>query len=122
MYREHLMDHYKNPRHKHELSSVSVERFEKNPSCGDAVTVQFLVKDGVLSEVGFTGEGCAISLAGASMLLEELEGMTVDDALAFSREDMLELIGVPLTTMRVKCGLLALHAAKKALYEYRGEQ
>lgn len=121
MYKEHLMDHYKHPRHNTTLKSPTAERSEKNPSCGDSLTLQFLIKDDVIQDVGFTGEGCAISIAAASMLCEELPEKSVDDVLSMTREDMLELIGVPLTTMRVKCGLLGLHTAKKALYEYKGK-
>ncbi len=115
------MDHYKHPRHNKTLENPQAERYEKNPSCGDELTLQFTISDDDIIDVGFTGQGCAISIAAASMLLEELLGKSVDDVLAMTREDMLELIGVPLTTMRVKCGLLGLHTAKKALYQYKGK-
>lgn len=121
MYREHLMDHYKHPRRNKTLDNPSAERYEKNPSCGDTLTLQFTIQDDVITDVGFTGEGCAISMAAASMLVEDMPGMSVDEVLLMTREDMLELIGVPLTTMRVKCGLLGLHTAKKALYQYKGQ-
>ena len=115
------MDHYRHPRRNTKLAIVDAERYEKNPSCGDALTLQFTISENIITDVGFTGEGCAISIAAASMLVEELPGKTVDDVLSMTREDMLELIGIPLTTMRVKCGLLALHTAKKALYQYKGQ-
>ena len=113
MYREHLMDHFKNPRFYGELESPDAARTEKNPSCGDTVTFHISIADGVVDEVRFSGEGCAISVAAASMLAEELPGMRV--------EEMLDLIGVPLSTMRVKCGMLGLHTVKKALAERLSE-
>lgn len=116
------MDHYKHPRHKGTIEHPHAEHTEKNPSCGDTCHITLTVKDGVIQDAKFDGEGCAISIAGASMLLEELEGASVKDALSFSREDMLELIGVPLTTMRVKCGLLGLHTLKKTLCKLEGAE
>ncbi len=122
MYREHLMDHYKHPRNHGELESPTVSHTEKNPSCGDTITMDFLIEDGKVKDVRFRGEGCAISMAAASMLAEELPGKKVEQVVLMPRDEMLELIGVPLTTMRVKCGLLALHTAKKALAKNLGEE
>ncbi len=122
MYKEHIMDHYKHPRNNAALKNPTISHSEKNPSCGDSITVDISITDNVIDAIGFTGEGCAISMAAASMLFEDMQSMSVDDVLTLTREDMLEMIGIPLTTMRVKCGMLALHAVKKALYTYKARQ
>lgn len=122
MYREHLMDHYKDPRYYGTMDEPDVSHHEKNPSCGDEITVDIRIDDDMIDGLVFSGHGCAISTAAMSMLAEQLQGAKIDDVLRMSKDDMLELIGVELTTMRVKCGLLGLHTVKKALYKHLGQK
>ena len=114
MYREHVMDHYKHPRNYGVLASPSIVHTEKNPSCGDTITIMLRLEKDIIQEAMFTGGGCAISIAATSMLLEELRGKTVAEAAVIDKEELLEQLP-ELSTMRVKCGLLGLHALKKAL-------
>ena len=122
MYKEHLWDHYKHPRKKERIPMPNCTYHEHNPSCGDELTIDFTIDDGVIKDVGWAGRGCVISLSAASMLCEELPGMKVEDVIRLPRDDMLEMLGIDLHIMRIKCGLLALHTAKKGLCKYLGSQ
>jgi nitrogen fixation NifU-like protein len=123
MYQERIMDHYENPYHRGTLTAPTLECHSHNPLCGDEVRVQAHLDDqGRVAEAYFEGEGCVISLAAASMLMEAVEGKTLEEIKDMTRQDMLELLGIRLTTMRVKCAMLALRTLDKAiaLYEARG--
>lgn len=122
IYAANVMDHYKDPRNYGELAKATSSRHEANSLCGDKVDVDVLIEDEVLKDARFRGEGCAISQAGASILLEELIGMKVTEVLAISREDVVDMLGVPVTARRKKCATLALLALKNAILEARGEQ
>jgi nitrogen fixation protein NifU and related proteins len=106
MYREQILEQ---ATHSHE---------EYNPLCGDRVRIDLLVEDDVIADVRFSGRGCAISQASASLLTDELRGMSVEAAKAYSKEDLLELIGIPLSKnpTRLKCALLSLKSLKAGLY------
>jgi nitrogen fixation NifU-like protein len=122
MYQERIMDHYENPYHRGILSAPTLECHSHNPLCGDEVQVQARVdEEGRVAEAYFEGEGCVISLAAASMLMEAVEGKSLAEVKAMTRQDMLDLLGIRLTTMRVKCAMLPLRTLEKAiaLYESR---
>jgi nitrogen fixation NifU-like protein len=122
MYQERIMDHYENPYHRGTLPVHTLECHNHNPLCGDEVRVQVCVDEaGRVAEAYFEGEGCVISLAAASMLMEAVEGKSLAEVKAMSRQDMLDLLGIRLTTMRVKCAMLPLRTLEKAiaLYESR---
>jgi len=122
MYQERIMDHYENPYHRGTLPVPTLECYNHNPLCGDEVRVQARVdEEGRVAEAYFEGEGCVISLAAASMLMEAVEGKSLAEVKAMTRQDMLDLLGIRLTTMRVKCAMLALRTLEKAiaLYESR---
>ena len=114
-YREHIMDHYRNPRHKGRLDAPTVSREDLNPLCGDMIRIDLAVADGWLIDARFDGHGCAVSQASASMLLEEVVGKPVGEVAAFDRDDLFALIGVPLSPARMKCALLALGVLRVAL-------
>jgi len=119
MYQDNILDHYENPSHRGTLDQPTFEIRDLNPLCGDEVRIQARLDDECrLSELRFEGKGCVISLAAASMLLEVVEGKTLDEVKKMGRQDMLDLLGVPLTMMRVKCAMLPLRALEKAIHRY----
>ncbi|ESS06528.1 MAG: NifU-like protein involved in Fe-S cluster formation [uncultured archaeon A07HB70] len=122
MYRQQILDHYRNPRNYGELPDPTFSHAGENPSCGDEIRVDVTLNDdGVIERVSFTGDGCAISQAAASMLTSELVGLTVDELDALDRDDVLDLLGVDVTPMRVKCAVLAEKVAQDGARVHRGE-
>lgn len=116
LYAENILDHYRNPHNKGKLEHSTVSFADSNPLCGDKIEISVRINDeGIVEDIGFTGEGCAISMASASMLTDEVINKTVDEVNSISNDKIYELLGVPLTTNRVKCALLSLVALKKAL-------
>ena len=116
-YRENLLDHYRHPRFHGRLDAPTVSREDLNPLCGDMVRIDLALENGVVADARFDGHGCAVSQAAASMLLEEIVGKPVDEVATIGRDDLLELIGVPLTPARLRCALLSLgvlHASLNA--------
>lgn len=118
MYRELILEHSKHPHNFGTIEGADVSHEEHNPLCGDRVRIDLKVSDGVIHDVAFSGRGCAISQASASLLTDELRGKTVEEAKAISKEDLLELIGIPLAKnpVRLKCALLSLKTLKAGLY------
>ncbi len=114
MYREQILDHYKHPRNYGELEDPTFTHVGENPMCGDEIRMDIALDDDneVIEEVAFTGDGCAISLASASMLTETLQGMAVEELLEMDRDDVLDLLGVDISPMRVKCAVLAEKVAQ----------
>jgi nitrogen fixation NifU-like protein len=123
MYRQQILDHYRNPRNYGDLESPTFSHVGHNTSCGDELEFQVVLADdgATVERAAFTGDGCAISLAAASMLSTELPGMTLDEIEALDRDDMLDLLGVEVTPMRVKCAVLAEKVVQDGLQIYRGE-
>ncbi len=109
MYREEILDHAENPRHWHLLSPADIDHEETNPLCGDRLHLTLRVDpDGMITEVGWDGEGCAISQASASMLGERILGKPLVEVRQMTRDEILGMIGIPLTLNRMKCALLSL--------------
>ena len=117
LYRELILDHYRNPRKKGLLSPADIDYEEDNPVCGDHIhlTIQ-LDENNVVRDVGWEGEGCAISQASASMLYETLVGKSLDEIRKISKDDILEMLGIELGPVRLKCALLSLKVLKAGAY------
>ncbi len=117
LYREHILDHYENPRFQGEIADADFSREESNPLCGDRIKMDVkLSDDGTrIENAGFTGDGCIISQAAASMLLEDVMGKPVDEVENIEPQHLLDLVGVPLTANRVKCALLSLKVLKTGI-------
>ncbi len=119
LYQENILDHYENPCNRGTLENPTLEFRDLNPLCGDEVCIQArLDEQDHLAEIRFDGKGCVISLAAASMLMEEVEHKSIDEVKTMGRQEMLDLLGIPLTTMRVKCAMLPLRALGKAIHLY----
>jgi nitrogen fixation NifU-like protein len=122
LYREVILDHYKNPRGHGVIEGADAHAEGLNPLCGDEVTiyVQFDDDGETIDEVKFSGRGCAISQASTSMLMEMVKGRKADEIAALPKEELLEEIGIPLTPIRLKCALLGLGVLKVALHRAKG--
>ena len=115
LYREHVLDHYRNPRNQGTLDDAQVSSELDNPVCGDRIRLDVRLEDGRVSEARFSGRGCVISLASASMLTEEVQGKTVEELAALRDEDVFEMLGTTLGPVRAKCALLSLRVLQEGL-------
>ena len=115
MYREHILELYKNPSNFGILKNPSNEATEYNSVCGDEITVQLSVKKGVVDDVKFSGSGCVISMVASSLLTEKIKGIKVSEIGKLNKDDILKMLGVKVTPARIKCALLPLEAVKRAL-------
>ena len=116
IYQEELLDHYENPSNYGELPNPDISHEEDNPLCGDRIRIDLIVEDDTIKEVRFSGHGCTISQAAASMLTEEIEGKPLAEVKQISKDDILDMIGIPLGPVRLKCALLALKVLKAGVY------
>ncbi|QLG29500.1 SUF system NifU family Fe-S cluster assembly protein [Halorarum halophilum] len=123
MYRQQILDHYKNPRNYGEMDDPTFSHVGENPSCGDTIRVDVRLEDDgeTIEYVSFSGDGCAISQASASMLSERLRGMTLDELEELDVEDVTEMLGVDISPMRIKCAVLARQVAQDGAKLHEGE-
>jgi nitrogen fixation NifU-like protein len=120
LYREVILDHYKNPRGHGVIEGADAEAEGQNPLCGDEVSI-FVTFDGeTIEDVRFRGRGCAISQAATSMLMEMVRGRTAAEVAAMDKDELLDEVGIPLTPVRLKCALLGLGVLKVALHRGKG--
>ena len=120
MYREHILDHYKHPRNFGVWKTCSVEHREHNPVCGDQLSFQLKVDEQKrVSDVHFSGQGCAISVASASLLSDEIKGKSLKEVQSMTRDDIQELLGVELGPVRLKCAMLSLDTVNNACLIYQ---
>jgi nitrogen fixation NifU-like protein len=122
LYRELILDHYRNPRHHGHLDPRDAHAEGQNPLCGDEISVslKFAADGETIENVGFEGRGCAISQAATSMLTDLVVGRKAADVAAMPKEELLEEIGIPLTPVRLKCAILGLGVVKVALHKSKG--
>ena len=117
IYREQIIDLYEHPLNYGEIENADFSYEEDNPLCGDVIRIEVkLDENGRVADVSWSGDGCAISQASASLLTEEIKGMTMDEVKTFDKDTLLELIGVPLSMARMKCALLSLKVLKAGAY------
>ena len=117
LYRENILDHYQNPRNYGSLDDPDISYEDDNPMCGDVIRIDVkLDEENRISQVSFSGEGCAISTASASMLTEKVLGKTVDAVKQIGKEDILDMLGIQLGPVRLKCALLPLKVLKAGVY------
>jgi nitrogen fixation NifU-like protein len=122
LYREVILDHYKNPRGHGVIEDADAQAEGMNPLCGDEVSiyVEFADDGETIGDVRFSGRGCAISQAATSMLMEMVKGRKAAEIAELPKEELLEEVGIPLTPIRLKCALLGLGVLKVALHRARG--
>ena len=117
LYRDYILEHYRRP-HNFGVIEDPTATFEgSNPLCGDRITLQLGVRDGVVERVGFTGRGCAISQASASLLTDEIKGKPVEEVAKMTSADVLDLLGIEISPARLKCALLSLDTLEHAIAE-----
>ncbi|MEM2130959.1 MAG: SUF system NifU family Fe-S cluster assembly protein [Candidatus Woesearchaeota archaeon] len=122
IYQENILDHYQNPRNFGKLKNCELKAHDSNPLCGDTFDFELKTeKDDkgniIIKEVKFNGHGCAISTASASMLTEKIIGKKINDVLKIDKKDILEMLNVELSHVRIKCAMLPLKVLKLALYQ-----
>ena len=122
IYRENILDHYMHPQNFGRLEKFDFQFREFNPLCGDEETVQIKVENNIIKDIKFFGKGCAISMAASSMLFSEVKNKTLDDAEKITKENVFELLSVPISPVRVKCACLPLEALRRVIKQYRGEK
>jgi len=112
------LDYYKHPRNKGKVSNPDIKFRELNPLCGDEIEVTIKLEGNKIKQILFEGKGCAISQAAASMMSEYLEGKKIEDANKFTKDEMLEMLGIPFSPARLRCALLGIRVMKEGVYAY----
>ncbi len=115
LYRDYILEHYRRPHNFGVLEHANASHEGANPLCGDRITLQLRLSDGTIAGVGFTGRGCAISQASASLLTDEIKGKAVVDAASMTSQDVLDLLGIEISPARLKCALLSLETLQRAI-------
>ena len=117
VYQDHILDHYEDPYHRGHCDHATHAHEDDNPLCGDVIRVEMQIDEqGRVLTAWFEGDGCCISQASASMLMEKIEGLTVDEVKQFTALNMLELFGARLTPNRQKCCLLSWRVVQAAMH------
>lgn len=115
LYRDEILEHYRNPHNFGILESPTTAKEGANPLCGDRITLMLGINDeGRVEDVAFTGRGCAISQASASMLTDEIKGKTLDEISHMSSKDVLDNLGIEISPARMKCAMLSLETLREA--------
>jgi nitrogen fixation NifU-like protein len=124
LYRLEILEHYRHPLNFGRLEDPDITYHDSNPFCGDEITLDLKIQNGRVADVRFSGKGCAISRASASMMTEAIKGRTLEELKQWSREEILDLLGIDLGPVRLKCALLPLKALKAGVWgltEWPGE-
>ena len=115
LYREQILDHYRNPHNFGEIPDADIRQEGDNPLCGDMITMYLKLDDGRLGAVKFRGRGCAISQASASILTDLVVGKPIDELKRFPTKDLLDELGIPISPARMKCATLSVNTLRVAL-------
>jgi nitrogen fixation NifU-like protein len=115
LYKEIVLDHYKNPHNFGTLDPADYTAEDSNPLCGDQIRIDLNVENGVVTDIKFQGRGCAVSMASASILTDMVMGQPLEEVRALTKDDLLEEIGIPVTPARLKCATLGLNVLKLSL-------
>ncbi|MEK6906981.1 MAG: Fe-S cluster assembly sulfur transfer protein SufU [Nanoarchaeota archaeon] len=118
IYRENILEHYKNPENVGVLINASIRAKENNPLCGDEIQIELKLDRNKVKEAKFIGKGCVISQASADLLLSYIKNKTLNEIKKITNDDLLELIGIKLTPTRLNCALLSLSTLEKGINEY----
>jgi len=116
LYKEIILDHYQHPHNHGTIPDADISYEDSNPLCGDKIRMDLKVHDGVVEDVKFSGKGCAISQASASMLTDEIKGKPLEEIRKLDKQVVLDMIGIPLGPTRIKCALLPLKVVKAGAY------
>jgi nitrogen fixation protein NifU and related proteins len=117
LYRDYILEHYRRPHNFGVLDEPTAAYEGANPLCGDRITMMLGIRDGIVADVAFTGRGCAISQASASLLTDEVKGKTLEEVAKLTSDDVLDLLGIEINPARLKCALLSLDTLERALAE-----
>ncbi len=120
LYRDNIIDHYQNPRNYGALDNPDISYEDSNPVCGDEIRIDLKIQDGRVVDARFQGHGCSISQASASMLTEDIIGKTLEEVKQIDKQYLLEMLGIPLGPVRLKCALLSLKVLKAGAYGLHG--
>lgn len=116
LYREQILDHYRHPRNSGTIENADISYEDTNPLCGDRIRIDVSVREGMIADIKFSGRGCAISQAAASILTEMVKGEPLDEVKEVTAQDVLDELAVPISPARIKCALLALKVLKSGAY------
>ncbi|HJN56864.1 MAG: SUF system NifU family Fe-S cluster assembly protein [Candidatus Woesearchaeota archaeon] len=122
IYKENILDHYKHPHNKGTIEDANIKHTENNPLCGDIISVNLKVNGSKVKDIKFTGTGCAISQAAASMLTEEIKGKTLEEIKNLKTEDIVNMLGIEIGPVRTKCAVLSLVAVKQGIKEFESKK
>ncbi len=123
MYQEIILDYYRNPRNFGTIENAEIKNKDLNPLCGDVIEINIkLDKNSTIADAKFTSKGCAISTAAASMLTEFIVGKQLDEIKQITKEDVLQMLSIPISFIRLKCALLGLKVLKVGVYDYLGQK
>ena len=122
LYQEIILDYWRNPKNKGNLKNPDITYRDTNPSCGDIIQIDIKLNKNKIEDIKFNGQGCIISQASASMLTEKVKGKKLEDIKNLKKEEILEMLGIELSVMRIKCALLSLKVLKYGIYSHLGSK
>ena len=122
MYKENIIDHYKNPHNHGTIENADINSTENNPLCGDVISVNLNVNEHKVEDIKFVGRVCAISQAATSMLTDEVKGKTFEEIKNIKGEDVVKLLGIKIGPVRTKCAVLGLVAVKEGVKEFESNK
>ncbi len=121
MYMENILDHYKHPHNKGIISTPDIKNEEKNPSCGDKIEISATLNTKKeIVDIKFNGYGCAISQAAISMITDDVKGKTISDIMKLNKNDVINLLGIDIVPMRIKCAMLGLRVLQRGILQFEG--